>query len=111
MQTGKEQLAQQQAIMQARGFYKGKLDGVWGPETIAAKIKWERSGKFAPAIPNNGFPLGDRGPYPKGVYKQPNNTLTCAEIEVQRATQQQQQQAKPQQDKQADKPEKKDEAV
>lgn len=84
MQTGKEQLAQQQSVMQARGFYKGAIDGIWGPDTIAAKIKWERSGKFAPAIPNNGFPLGDRGPYPKGVYKQAGGLLTCSELEVQR---------------------------
>ena len=60
MQIGTEQLKAQQQIMSAKNFYNGKIDGVWGPKTIAAKQKWERSGKFAPAIPNSGLPLDDR---------------------------------------------------
>lgn len=66
--------------MQAKGFYKGKIDGVWGPKSIAAKQKWERSGKFAPAIPNNGFPLNDRASLPPGVIRQANGLLTCEEL-------------------------------
>jgi hypothetical protein len=82
MQTGSEQLKSQQKVMQARNFYQGKIDGIWGPKTIAAKVKWERSGKFAPAIPNNGFPLADRGPFPIGVRRQADGTLSCSEIEL-----------------------------
>lgn len=75
MQTGREQLRSQQKIMQLEGFYQGKLDGIWGPKTIAAKLKWERSGRFSPAIPNNGFPLSDRGPFPPGVFRNADGTL------------------------------------
>lgn len=81
MQTGSEHLKAQQRIMQAKNFYNGKIDGIWGPKSIAAKQKWERSGKFTPAIPNNGFPLNDRGPLPKGITRKSDGTLTCAEVE------------------------------
>jgi hypothetical protein len=77
MQTGSAQLRAQQEIMQALNMYNGKIDGIWGPATIAAKQKWERSGKFSPAIPNNGFPLNERGPFPPGVRRQIDGTLTC----------------------------------
>lgn len=67
MQIGTEQLKAQQTIMQNLNYYTGKIDGIWGPKTIAAKVKWERSGKFSPAIPNNGFPLAERASLPPGV--------------------------------------------
>ena len=76
MQTGREQLRSQQKVMQLEGFYQGKLDGIWGPKTIAAKVKWERSGRFSPAIPNNGFPLSDRGPFPPGIFRNADGTLS-----------------------------------
>lgn len=82
MQTGTEQLKNQQAIMAAKGFYNGKIDGIWGPDTIAAKIKWERSGKFNPAVPNNGLPLPSKGQLPLGVRRLPDGTMTCPELEV-----------------------------
>lgn len=82
MQTGSEQLKSQQSVMQSRNMYQGKIDGIWGPKSIAAKVKWERSGKFAPAIPNNGFPLPDRGPFPPGVRRLKDGTLTCTELET-----------------------------
>lgn len=81
MQIGTEQLKAQQAIMAAKNYYNGKIDGVWGPKTIAAKQKWERSGKFAPAIPNSGLPLDDRATLPPGVIRLATGMLTCAEIE------------------------------
>lgn len=82
MQTGREQLRSQQKVMQIEGFYQGKLDGIWGPKTIAAKVKWERSGRFSPAIPNNGFPLSDRGPFPLGVFRNVDGTLTSVKEPV-----------------------------
>lgn len=81
MQIGTEQLKAQQAIMAAKNYYNGKIDGVWGPKTIAAKQKWERSGKFAPAIPNNGLPLDDRATLPPGVIRQASGLLTCVEVQ------------------------------
>lgn len=82
MQIGSEQLKSQQQVLKALNLYSGKIDGIWGPDTIAAKIKWERSGKFAPGIPNNGFPLPDRGPFPSGVRRNSNGTLTCLELDL-----------------------------
>src|SRR5574343_1863322 len=83
MQTGSEQITRQQEIMQALGFYTGKIDGIWGPKTIEAKKKWELSGKFSPGLPNMGLPLADRGPYPKGVFlDKASGLLTCAQLEV-----------------------------
>ena len=79
MQIGKDQLKAQQEIMAAKNMYNGKIDGIWGPLTIAAKQKWERSGKFSPAVPNNGFPLNDRQALPPGVLRKPDGTLYCME--------------------------------
>lgn len=81
MQIGNEQIKAQQNIMKAKGFYKGAIDGIWGPMTIEAKKKWELSGKYAPGLPNNGLPLGSKGPYPAGVYMK-DGLLTCSELEV-----------------------------
>ncbi len=81
MQIGTEQLKAQQEIMAAKNFYNGKIDGIWGPKTIAAKQKWERSGKFAPAIPNNGLPLDDRATLPPGVIRHASGLLTCVEVQ------------------------------
>ena len=68
--------------MQLRGFYNGKIDGIWSDKTIAAKKKWENDRSFAPALPNNGLPFGDRGPYPKGVWIEPKTKLlSCVEVE------------------------------
>lgn len=85
MQTGSKQLEAQQRIMQAKNFYNGKVDGIWGPKSIKAMQKWERSGKFAPAVPNNGFPLSERGPFPAGVKRKPDGLLTCMEVEAKQA--------------------------
>lgn len=80
MQIGTEQLRRQQLILQLKGFYNGKLDGIWGPKTVAAKKKWEGKG-FAPGLPNFGMPLADRGPWPNGIRKGSDGLLTCAEVE------------------------------
>lgn len=67
MQVQPEQIKRQQMILQALGFYHGKLDGIWGPMTIEAKKRFEASPNFRPGIPNNGLPFGDRPPYPAGI--------------------------------------------
>jgi hypothetical protein len=85
MQTGSEQLRRQQEIMRAKGFYGGKLDGIWGPATVDSKKKWEMSGTFAPGLPNFGLPLSNKGPYPKGVIlDKATGMLTCTELELQK---------------------------
>lgn len=68
MQTKKLQLQRQQIIMSQLGFYKHKCDGIWGPDSIAAKRGWETSRSFIPALPTNGLPFGERDPVPKGMY-------------------------------------------
>ena len=80
MQIGSVQLERQQLIMRLKGYYNGKLDGIWGPKTIAAKQKWEMDPSYVPAIPNNGLPLGDRGPYPRGVIRGEDGLLFCTEV-------------------------------
>lgn len=80
MQIGSAQLERQQLIMRLKGFYNGKLDGIWGPKSIAAKQKWEADTSYLPAIPTNGFPLGNRGPYPRGIVREDTGLLTCPEV-------------------------------
>ena len=81
MQTGSEQIKRQQEILKAKGFYKGKLDGIWGPSSIEAKKKWEVSGTFTPGLPSAGLPFSNKGPYPKGVtLDRKAGLLTCPEL-------------------------------
>lgn len=83
MQRGNEQLIRQQEIMRVLGYYKGLPDGIWGPDTVEAKKKWELSGKFAPGLPNFGLPLANKGPWPRGVYMdKASGLLTCGELEA-----------------------------
>lgn len=67
MQLGTEKHKAQQQMLKAKGFYSGKIDGIWGPSTIEAMVRFERSKSFAPAVPSNGMPFPERGPFPKGV--------------------------------------------
>lgn len=68
-QIEKEQLLRQQEILASLGYYKGELDGIWGPKTIEAKKAYEKSLDFIPGIPNNGMPFSSAAPYPAGIYK------------------------------------------
>lgn len=82
MQTGKAQIERQQLILYVKGFYHGKIDGIWSTKTIEAKKKWEATGRgFTPGLPNNGLPFDNRGPYPKGVTLGSDGLLTCLEVE------------------------------
>ena len=81
MQTRKPQLQRQQVIMAKLGFYRHRCDGIWGPESIVAKRKWEADRSFIPALPNNGLPFGERDPFPKGIFvKRPERLLTMADL-------------------------------
>lgn len=81
MQTQPEQLKRQQAIMKKFGFYNGKIDGIWGPSSIAAKKAFEASPDFKPGYPNNGMPFKGTGPYPKGIRIGAKGMLQCEGIE------------------------------
>lgn len=83
MQTRPEQLKRQQAIMKKFGFYKGKIDGIWGPMCIASKRAFEASPEFKPGYPNNGMPFKGTGPFPKGIRIDvtARTMLTCEGVE------------------------------
>ena len=83
MQTNKEQLRRQQAVMRKFGFYNGKLDGIWGPSSIDAKKRFEADESFKPGYPNNGMPFKDTGPFPKGITMRHGNMpmIHCDGIE------------------------------
>jgi peptidoglycan hydrolase-like protein with peptidoglycan-binding domain len=69
------QLVRQQQVLAHLGYYKGRIDGIWGPGTIKAKKEFEAMG-FAPGVPNGGLPFASRGPYPKGIFMS-NGLLDC----------------------------------
>ena len=81
MQVGDEKLKAQQKLLKAKGFYNGAIDGIWGPSTIASMIKFERSRTFAPAVPNNGMPFSERGPFPRGVIMR-RGLIWCPEMDA-----------------------------
>ena len=76
MQVSKKQIQRQQVILTHLGFYRHKCDGIWGPESIAAKRKFEADVSFVPALPNNGLPFGEREKYPKGMRMGSDRMLT-----------------------------------
>ena len=69
------QIVRQQQVLAHLGYYKGRIDGIWGPGTIKAKKEFESMG-FAPGVPNGGLPFASRGPYPKGIFMS-NGLLDC----------------------------------
>ena len=69
------QIVRQQQVLAHLGYYKGRIDGIWGPSTIKAKKEFEAMG-FAPGVPNGGLPFASRGPYPKGIFMS-NGLLDC----------------------------------
>jgi hypothetical protein len=82
VQHGTEQLLRQQLILKLKGFYNGKLDGIWSAMTIEAKRRWENQGRpFTPGLPNNGLPFANFGPYPAGIRIGKDKLLTCAEVD------------------------------
>ena len=68
MQVNPHEILRQQIVLNFLGYYNGRLDGIWGPETIAAKKSFESSGNFNPGIPNSGLPFATNGPLPEGLY-------------------------------------------
>ena len=69
------QIVRQQQVLAHLGYYKGRIDGIWGPGTIKAKKEFEAMG-FAPGVPNGGLPFASRGPYPKSIFMS-NGLLDC----------------------------------
>lgn len=67
MQTEKRQLLRQQFILKGLGFYKGKLDGVWGPASIEAMKNFEANPLFLPGLPKHGLPMSNSKPFPAGI--------------------------------------------
>jgi len=81
MQIKSEHLLRQQLVLKFLNYYKGKLDGIWGPTSIAAKKAFESTRDFAPAYPNNGLPFGDKDVLPKGMsYELPSRLITCVNL-------------------------------
>lgn len=84
MQHRIEHLKAQQAILKALGYYDGAIDGIWSTKTVEAKKKFEFRKEFMPGIPNSGLPFADQGPYPRGIYRMPDGSLTCAQVEAEK---------------------------
>lgn len=75
MQTDRRQLLRQQVILRALGFYKGRLDGIWGPNSISAKKAFEADISFLPGIPKKGLPFAGTKPLPAGIDIDPATKL------------------------------------
>lgn len=69
----KRQIQNQQMLLKALGFYRGKCDGIWSSQTTKAKQEFEISPSFKPAYPNRGMPFAIElnSKYPAGVYSDP----------------------------------------
>lgn len=67
MQRDPRQLARQQELLTALGFYSGEIDSIWGPATIEAKKEYERSPLFRGGVATDGLPFSDRKPHPVGI--------------------------------------------
>lgn len=86
MISSRRHLQNQQMILKARGYYRGKCDGIWSRDTIRAKKEFERDvAKFSPCYPNNGMPFEVTGivKLPAGIYQDPSKgrgMLTCDEL-------------------------------
>ena len=75
IETRPAALQRQQMILTVFGHYNGKCDGIWGPDSFAAMRKFEASGKFSPAIPRGGNPLGVSDRLPPNVFR---DTVTAS---------------------------------
>lgn len=76
------QLQSQQILLAFLGFYKGKCDGIWGPDSIAAMRSYEASPKFSPGYPSNGLPLKEKGQLPSGVYRRPRSPGILSHVDM-----------------------------
>lgn len=89
-ENNRNALARQQMVLAAKGFYSGKIDGIWSAKCIQAKRDFEYSGKFHPCIPNGGLPFNPDKPLPLGMLvdatERSYRALTCSEFETDRKT-------------------------
>lgn len=56
MQTMKHQLIAQQVVLAYLGYYKGTIDGIWGPASYEAKRAYDNSETFD-GVPTSGTPF------------------------------------------------------
>lgn len=90
IETRPAALQRQQMILTVFGHYNGKCDGIWGPDSFAAMRKFEASGKFSPAIPRGGNPLGISDRLPPNVFRDTVNAtagqflLTCTGLDAEK---------------------------
>ncbi len=62
------QIRAQQEVLTKLGYYRGKIDGIWGPACIEAKKDFELDSSFRPGYPNNGLPFDVTNPIPVDTY-------------------------------------------
>lgn len=86
MQYTKHKIKAQQMLLFHLGHYTGIIDGIWGPDSIQAKQKFERDVTFLPAYPTGGMPFGDRDRLPKGCNYNVDGTLTHETLTAERAS-------------------------
>jgi peptidoglycan hydrolase-like protein with peptidoglycan-binding domain len=72
--------ARQQQILSKLGFYEGKIDGFWGPKTVAAKKEFERSQDFKPCVPNYGLPFTLSSPLPSCLFPSSDGLLHLHDV-------------------------------
>ena len=75
--TNPDRLRRQQAVMSHLKFYRGELDGIWGPASISAKKAFEVSGSFTGGLPNQGLPFNPNAQLPSILYRDPQTGLVC----------------------------------
>jgi len=61
-------VARNQQILKYLGYYKGKIDGIWGKGSMQAKIDFEDSPDFEPGAKNFGGLFDSSLPLPKSIY-------------------------------------------
>lgn len=75
-------LQHQQIVLKFLGYYDGRCDGIWGPDSVAAMRRFELSGKFNPGCPKNGQPINNYRKLPAGlyVYDRRNNYISHVDM-------------------------------
>lgn len=76
------QLQSHQLVLKFMGFYTGKCDGIWGPESVTAMRAYEASGKFSPGYPSNGMPFKEKGQLPANLYRVPRQPLIIKHVDM-----------------------------
>lgn len=75
-------LQSHQLVLKFMGFYSGKCDGIWGPDSIAAMRDYEKSGKFSPGYPSNGMPFKEKGQLPANLCRVPRQPMIIKHVDM-----------------------------